>query len=177
MPLTNQTLFLDRDGVVNHEIEGSYVNTWNEFQFYDGAKAAFKIFAEKFKYIIVITNQRGVGRGITTLENLHLIHQNMVKEIEQDGGRIDAIYFCTDADKESPNRKPNTGMALQAKKDFPAIDFTQSIMVGNNISDLNFGRNIGAKVILLTTTTKAIMQEHGEVQGVYDSLYAFATSL
>ncbi len=173
----NWTLFLDRDGVINHELYLSYVNSWDEFKFYDGAKEAFKIFATKFKYILVVTNQRGVGKGITKIENLHIVHKNMKEEIAIAGGRIDGIYFCPDLDKESPNRKPNTGMALQAKQDFPGIDFKRSIMVGNNISDMEFGHNINAKTVLLTTT----MPEHppaiNNIDAVYSSLYQFAKTL
>jgi histidinol-phosphate phosphatase family protein len=171
------TLFLDRDGVINHEQHLGYVNTWTDFKFYDGAKDAFKIFAQKFKYIIIITNQRGVGKGITKLKNLHIVHQNMQNEIAAAGGRIDGIYFCPDLDKDSPNRKPNTGMALQAKEQFPDIDFTKSIMVGNNVSDMEFGYRIGAKTILITTTLSEAPGEVGYIDGVYDTLYQFALSL
>ena len=173
----NWTLFLDRDGVINHELHLSYVNSWDEFKFYDGAKEAFKIFAAKFKYILVVTNQRGVGKGVTKIENLYLVHKNMKEEIAIAGGRIDGIYFCPDLDKDSPNRKPNIGMALQAKQDFPDIDFEKSIMVGNNISDMEFGHNIDAKTVLLTTT----MPEHppaiNYTDAVYGTLYQFAKTL
>lgn len=173
----NWTLLLDRDGVINHELHLSYVNTWDDFTFYDGAKDAFKIFAAQFKYIFIITNQRGVGRGITKLENLHIIHQNMTNEIVMGGGRIDGIYFCPDVELDSPNRKPNAGMALQAKNDFPTIDFSKSIMVGNNISDMEFGRTIGAKTVFLTTTTPEIPLAHRHIDAVYNSLFQFAQSL
>jgi D-glycero-D-manno-heptose 1,7-bisphosphate phosphatase len=173
----NWTLFLDRDGVINHEIHLGYVNTWADFKFYDGTKDAFKIFVEKFKYIIIITNQRGVGKGITKLEDLYIVHQNMQNEIAAKGGRIDGIYFCIDLDNDSPNRKPNIGMALQAKKDFPIIDFTKSIMVGNNTSDMEFGHRIGAKTILLTTTMPEVPSTITYIDGVYKSLYQFAQTL
>ena len=173
----NWTLFLDRDGVINHEINGGYVNTWDDFVFYKGAKEALKIFATRFKYIIIITNQRGVGRGITQPENLQIIHQNMVKEFEAAGGRIDGIYFCTDVNNDSPNRKPGNGMALQAKKDFPDIDFSKSIMVGNNFSDMEFGRGIGAATIFLPTTKKDVSATDTRIDAVYPSLMDFAKSL
>ena len=173
----NWTLFLDRDGVINHEMHLSYVNTWSEFKFYDGAKEAFKIFATKFKYILIVTNQRGIGKGITKIENLNIVHHNMKEAITIAGGKIDGIYFCPDLDKESPNRKPNTGMALQAKQNFPGIDFKRSIMVGNNISDMEFGHNIGAKTVLLTTTMPEPPAEINYIDAVYSSLYQFAETL
>lgn len=173
----NWTLFLDRDGVINEEQHLSYVNTWDEFTFYRGAKEAIKIFAGRFKYIIVITNQRGVGKGITTLENLEQIHQNMKAAITKSGGRIDAIYFCADLENTSPNRKPQTGMAVQAKNDFNDIDFTKSIMIGNNLSDMEFGRNIGAATIFLPTTITDADHSDTRIDAVFNSLYDFAQTL
>ncbi len=171
------TLFLDRDGVINHEQVDGYVNTWDDFTFYAGVQEAIKIFAARFKYIIIITNQRGVGRGITQPENLQIVHQNMTKAMEAAGGRIDAIYFCTDVNKDSPNRKPQTGMALQAKQDFPDINFSKSIMVGNNFSDMEFGRGIGAATIFLPTTKKDVLVTDTKIDAIYPSLIDFAKSL
>ena len=109
---TKWTLFIDRDGVVNEEKYLDYIHTWDEFKFYNGVKEAFRIFNNKFGIIIMITNQRGVARGLTKLENLDLIHKNMLQELGEASGRIDRIYVCTDM--ESENRKPNPGMGLQA---------------------------------------------------------------
>lgn len=173
----NWTLFLDRDGVINHEIENAYVNTWQDFKFYEGTKEALQLFAATFKYIIVITNQRGVGRGITKIEDLYFVHQKMREQVTEAGGRIDGIYFCTDVEKDSAKRKPNTGMGLQARIDFPAIDFTKSVMVGNNFSDMQFGRNIGAKTIFLSTTNPGVDSSDKRIDAVYNSLLDFARSL
>src|SRR5258706_16089756 len=93
------TLFLDRDGVINHEKHLDYIHTWDEFVFYDGVKEALKILAPKFKHIVVVTNQKGVGKGMTLLKDLGIIHRNMIKEIEMVGGRIDKVYFCTDLEE------------------------------------------------------------------------------
>lgn len=173
----NWTLFLDRDGVINHEQHLGYVNTWDEFTFYAGVEDAIKIFATHFKYIIVITNQRGVGKGITSFENLGLIHHNMKEAISNSGGRIDAIYFCPDIDNASPNRKPQTGMAFQAKYDFKDIDFTKSIMVGNTLSDMEFGRNIGAKTVFISSTITDVNPLDTRIDAFFNSLYDFAQSL
>lgn len=171
------TLFLDRDGVINHEKHQDYIHTWDEFKFYAGVKEAIKIFAQIFKYIIVVTNQRGIGKGVTTLADLENIHNNMIDEIVQSGGRIDAIYFCPDLNNDSLNRKPNIGMALQAKNDFPGIDFNKSIMVGNTLSDMQFGRGIGAKTIFLPTTRPEVNINNACIDGVYPSLITLAQTL
>ena len=136
------TLFLDRDGVINDEKHEDYIHTWDEFKFYEGVKEALTIFSERFGKIFIVTNQRGVAKGVTKLEDLEDIHKSMIKEIEDSGGRIDKIYYSVDMEDESPNRKPNPGMGLQAGKDFPDIDFSKSIMIGNTLSDMKFGRNL-----------------------------------
>jgi D-glycero-D-manno-heptose 1,7-bisphosphate phosphatase len=169
------TLFLDRDGVINIEKHLDYIHTWDEFKFYDGAKVAIKIFTEKFNRVIVVTNQKGVAKGVTNEDNLRLIHSNMIAEVEKVGGKIDAVYYCPDM--ESPNRKPNPGMGLQAIKDFADIDVSKAIMVGNTLSDMGFGRNLGVKNIFLTTTRPEVDTSHQSIDAVYPSLIAFALDL
>ena len=171
------TLFLDRDGVINHEQHKEYIHTWEEFIFYDGVKEAIAVFAQMFGRIIVVTNQRGIGRGLTKFENIQLIHKNMINEIRKAGGRIDALYFCPDPTDESPNRKPNPGMGLQAMQRFPEIDPATSIMVGNTLSDMQFGRNLGFKTIFLPTTRPEVDIHDERIDAVYGSLFAFATDL
>jgi len=171
------TLFLDRDGVINHEKHKDYIHTWDEFNFYDGVKEAMAVFSKKFKYIIVVTNQRGIGKGITKKEDVELIHKNMKAEIEKAGARIDAVYFCPDLDESSPNRKPNPGMGLQAVTDFPGIDLSKAIMVGNTLSDMQFGRNMGIKTIFLPTTRPEVDLTDERIDAVYDSLLSFAEAL
>ncbi|MDA3613868.1 D-glycero-alpha-D-manno-heptose-1,7-bisphosphate 7-phosphatase [Polluticaenibacter yanchengensis] len=148
----SEYLFLDRDGVINIEKYKDYIHTWDEFVFYDGAIHTIAEAGKFFKRIIIVTNQKGVGKGITKPGNLAIIHQNMIKAIEDAGGKIDAVYFCPDLEDESPNRKPNIGMALQAKTDFPEIEFEKSLMIGNNLSDMIFGKNAGMKTAFLKTT-------------------------
>ncbi|MBL7702105.1 MAG: HAD-IIIA family hydrolase [Ferruginibacter sp.] len=169
------TLFLDRDGVINHEKHKDYIHTWNEFVFYDGVQEAMAVFAKIFSHIIIVTNQRGIGKGVTRRQDVELIHKNMTKAIEMAGGRIDAIYFCPDM--ESPNRKPNPGMGLQALKDFPAIDTGKAIMIGNTLSDMQFGRNLGVHTIFLPTTRPEVDLKDERIDAVYDSLITFANDL
>lgn len=169
------TLFLDRDGVINHEVHPQYISTWEEFKFYDGAKVAIQICTHKFNRIIVVTNQRGIAKGITKLEDMQLIHKNMLEEAEKVGGKIDAVYYCPEM--ESPNRKPNPGMGLQAAADFPDIDFNKAIMVGNTISDMEFGRNLGVKTVFVTTNRPDVDTKDKRIDAVYPSLIAFALDL
>lgn len=146
------TLFLDRDGVINVEKNEDYIRHWDEFEFYPESLKALHLLAKKFSRIIITTNQKGVGKGLMTEADLNEIHKNMKSQIELAHGRIDHILFCTDLDNDSPNRKPQPGMAFQAKTLFPEIQFDKSIMVGNRMSDMHFGRNAGMHTVFVATT-------------------------
>lgn len=172
------TLFLDRDGVINEEKHEDYIHKWDEFKFYEGVKEALVIFNKKFGRIFIVTNQRGVGKGLTKMEDLDVIHKNMVDEIIEAGGRIDKLYFAIDLENDSPNRKPNPGMGLQAKLDFPNIDFSKSIMIGNTISDMKFGRNLGTAInIFLPTTRKDVDINDENIDLVFENLISVAKAL
>jgi histidinol-phosphate phosphatase family protein len=138
------TLFLDRDGVINKRIPDNYVLNWNQFEFLPGVLEALKIFNTTFGKIIVVTNQQGIGRGMMVSEELEIIHKKMIKTIDEVGGRVDKVYFAPHL-KESnhPDRKPNVGMGLKAKKDFPDINFKKSIIAGDSFSDMEFGHRLG----------------------------------
>ncbi len=144
------TLFLDRDGVINVRFPGDYVKHVGEFEFLPGAIEAIAKFSKIFGRIIVVTNQQGIARGVYTHEDLGSIHAHMKAEIEKAGGKIDAVYYAhQSAEENSPMRKPQTGMALEAKKDFPAIDFSKSVMMGDTQSDMEFGKGVGMKVVFV----------------------------
>lgn len=173
----NWTLFLDRDGVLNHDKDRSYIFSFDEFRFYDGVLESLKFFSERFGRIVVVTNQRGVGRGLMTEDTLRDIHTRMVNEIKQAGGRIDAVFYCTATDNIDPNRKPNPGMFFQAQAKFPEILPGQSVMVGNNISDMEFGRNSGMHTVFVKTTQPGVIIPHPAIDRLYNSLPDFAKAL
>jgi histidinol-phosphate phosphatase family protein len=171
------TLFLDRDGVINYEIPGTYVRNWQEFVFYPQAAENIAYFNKRFQHLFLATNQRGITRGIMTLSDLEDIHLHMQRAIGEKGGKIDRIYFCVDAESASPCRKPNPGMAFQAARDFPGTDLKKSLMVGNNVSDMLFGKNAGMKTIFLRTTSPDLDLPHEAIDLHFDHLDDFATAL
>lgn len=142
------TLFLDRDGVINQHPNTHYVFDWNGFQFCPGAIEAISNLSHIFKYVIVVTNQQGIGKGLMTEHDLNDIHQKMIRTVALFGGRIDAIYHCPDLSTQTGNcRKPSIAMAQHAQSQFPDIDLRKSIMVGDQITDLEFGHNAGMKKV------------------------------
>ncbi len=171
------TLFSDRDGVLNEDKVGSYIFHPGEYVFYEGVPEAFRLFSERFGRIIIATNQRGVGRGLMTIEDLDAVHKKMLAGIEEKGGRIDAIFYATSIDNDDPVRKPNVGMAFKATLQFPEIDLSRSIMIGNNISDMEFGRNAGMYTIFLKTTIPDVEIPHPAIDLAFNSLTDFAKAL
>ncbi len=144
------TLFLDRDGVINKRLVDDYVKIWEEFEFLPGVKEAINKLSKMFGRIIIVSNQQGVGKGLMTEDDLKEIHSKMITEIEEAGGCIDAIYYCPELKENNPEcRKPMPGMALQAQKDFPEIDFDKSIMVGDSPSDMEFGIHLGMVTVFV----------------------------
>jgi histidinol-phosphate phosphatase family protein len=171
------TLFLDRDGVINHEKKQDYIYNYLEFKFYDGALEAIRKFNGVFGKILIATNQKGVEKKLMTEHDLISLHKEMMRDIEDSGGRIDAIFYCTSLENDHPNRKPNPGMAFIARERFPEIDFSKSIMVGNNLSDMYFGRNAGMHTVFVRTTNPELPLPDPAIDLACDDLVGFANLL
>ncbi len=150
-------LFLDRDGVINRKLpEDHYVRAWSEFAFLPGALEALAELAERFSPIVIVTNQRGIARGFMTLEDLEAIHSRMLTEIAAAGGRIDAIYVCPHDRGMCDCRKPLPGLFLQARRDRPEIDFAESVMVGDSLSDLLPAFELGMHPVLVANGSRRL---------------------
>jgi len=145
------TLFLDRDGVINRWLPGDYVRTWDQFVFLPGILESLRKWAAHFRRIIIVSNQRGVGKGKMSQEELEAVHARMLAEIGAAGGRIDAIYTCSELEKDHPMRKPQTGMFRAACRDFPDIAPERSLMLGDSDYDRAFAANCGMPFVLMDT--------------------------
>ena len=150
------TLFLDRDGVINRWLPGDYVRSWDQFAFLPGILECLRKWAGRFKHIILVSNQRGVGKGKMTMEQLEQVHARMLAEIRAAGGRIDAVYTCTELDENHPMRKPQPGMFLEACRDFPDIAPERSLMLGDSESDRDFAYACGMPFVLMETAEFAM---------------------
>ena len=105
-----------------------------------------------------------------TLEALKEINTNMRAAIIGNGGRIDKVYSSTAVKDEDRNRKPNPGMGLQAQEDFPSIDFKRSVMVGNSLSDMEFGKRLSMHTVFLTTKHEPFTLPHDLIDEQFSSL-------
>ncbi len=173
---TTWTLFLDRDGVINEREVGGYIKKVDDFSFVPGTIKAVEKLSGIFGRIVIVTNQAGIGKGLMTEKDLQSVHRHMLKTFDLLDGRIDKVYHCPDKpDSNSPNRKPETGMAFQAKADFPEIEFSRSVIVGDSISDMQFGAKLGMVKVFITSKS----EDPSEVKPDFEfaSLKDFADSL
>jgi D-glycero-D-manno-heptose 1,7-bisphosphate phosphatase len=149
MPAEIDTVFLDRDGVINRRLPGDYVKTWAEFEFLPRAKEALALLTAANLRLIVITNQRGIARGLMTEADLHSIHARMLAELREAGAHVAAVYHCPHDRDACECRKPKTGLLLEAQRDFPEIDFSRAVVIGDAPSDIEAGRRAGCRTVIV----------------------------
>lgn len=141
------TLLLDRDGTLNVRIVGDYVRTPEQLVMLPGILEEMPLWAGKFRHIIIVTNQRGVGKGVMTDADLAAVHRHFLSIVQAAGGRIDAILTCTALSDDDPRRKPNPGMYGEARELFP--DIKKAVMAGDSHYDRDFAANAGIPFIPL----------------------------
>lgn len=137
-------LFIDRDGTLN--IDCPYCNSGKNTIMYDDIFMSLKELSKKY-YIIIVTNQSGVGKGIITMDQLEEVNNKVKTMIERKGGRVDVIYYCPHTQEdECKCRKPKTYMLDLAFRDFD-IDKEDSFVIGDDDKDMIMARNAGIKGI------------------------------
>lgn len=144
-----KAFFFDRDGVVNQvPQEGKrYIETWEEFHLMPGFVDVMRQVSDAGYVSVVITNQRGVGRGIVPQEELDRIHGNLKRELEEVHGlTLTDIYYCPHAEDGCACRKPAPGMILEAAETHN-LDLSGSWMVGDQPKDIEAGRAAGCRTI------------------------------
>jgi D-glycero-D-manno-heptose 1,7-bisphosphate phosphatase len=149
-------VFLDRDGTINEEC--GYLNHVDRLRLIDGAADAVKLFNQHGLKTIIVSNQSGVARGYFPETMLNALHEKLRGLLEERGAKLDAVYYCPHHPSagEPPYRqscdcrKPNLGMIRRAEKQFSVVP-RLSYMVGDKLSDVEFGRNAGCKAILVLT--------------------------
>jgi len=138
------TLFLDRDGVINVKLNEEYVKNTADFEFMIGAERAISKLSKIFNRILIVTNQQGIAKEIMSDKDLDFLHEYMLFELKKKGGIIDKIYYCPHLSAENCNcRKPNTGMIQQAIIDFPDMKIEDSYLIGDSDTDIIAGNKMG----------------------------------
>jgi len=162
-------LFLDRDGVINKRKVGGYIQTVSEFQFLEKVPQTIAKLSPMFLHIFVVTNQQGIAKKLMTEHDLLSVHDYMLRQIELHGGRISSCYHAPNlASENSPLRKPNIGMGLLAKKNFPELNFQKSIMVGDSDTDIEFGQNLGMKTVRIIDNETPKIKADANISALYE---------
>lgn len=144
LPKTITTVFLDRDGVINEKMpEGQYVSSENEFRILRGVPEAIARLNRAGIRVLVVSNQRGIALGIMTSEAVERIHSSLQQQLNTKGAVVDGFYYCPHDRNSCSCRKPLPGLFQQAIIDFPDINAETCVMIGDSISDIEFGRRLG----------------------------------
>jgi D-glycero-D-manno-heptose 1,7-bisphosphate phosphatase len=153
--LSRRCVFLDRDGVINERAAPhEYIRSWGEFHFLPNIVDWIRIFNALGFLVIVITNQRGIARGITARESVEEIHRNMISALAAQGARIDDVFMCPHEENTCECRKPKPGMVFEAQAKW-GIDLPGSLMIGDSNDDaalaaacsLGFLRAAGGRIV------------------------------
>ena len=132
-------VFLDRDGVINRNIDGDYVRHWQQFEFLPGSREAIQRLLRENTPVIVVCNQACIGRGLVPDAMVQEINHRLVTQTSVADKRILAVYYCPHRVEDGCEcRKPKPGMLLEAAADWD-LDLTQCYMVGDAISDIEAG--------------------------------------
>lgn len=147
-------VFLDRDGVIN--MDDGYTFRAADLRFTPTAVAAIRRINEAGWWVIVVTNQSGVARGLYGTADVEAFHRHMAEELRAEGAQIDAFYYAPSHPDgtvpafahEHEDRKPGPGMLLKAMRDHP-IDRSRSVMIGDKDSDMEAAARAGVAGVLV----------------------------
>jgi len=138
-------IFLDRDGTLMEEV--GYCADPAEVRVFPGVPEAMERLRAAGYFLILITNQGGIGRGYFTEDAYRAVQAEFERQILP--ARLDAVYFCPDS-TPSERRKPSPGMLQEAAREY-SIDLSRSYMIGDKSSDIAAGQAAGCRTILVQT--------------------------
>ena len=159
----NRAVFLDRDGVINKET--NLLSDIKKLEILPNSEKAIKILNNLGFYVVVVTNQPQVARGMITESDVKQINEILKKRLRQKGARIDAMYYCPHhPERHHPDikpecikyridcecRKPKIGMLKKAEKSFD-FNLNASFLIGDQTRDILAGKNAGCRTILVKT--------------------------
>jgi D,D-heptose 1,7-bisphosphate phosphatase len=153
----NKACFLDRDGVLIEEKD--YLCDPDGVVLADRLEEIFAHLRARGYKVIIISNQAGIAKGYFKEEQLKAVQQRIDELLAQFGEKLDGVYYCyhhakgviPEYTKECNCRKPAPGMILQAAKDHD-IDLSQSVMIGDRVTDVQAGINAGCRAVALVRT-------------------------
>jgi len=162
-PAAAPAVILDRDGTI--VVDRDYLDDPDQLEFLPGAVEGLRLLRERGHRLVVVTNQSGVGRGRFSLSRLEEIHARLLQRLRAAGAEIDAIYYCPHRPEDRCEcRKPKPKLVLQAASEL-GFEPSAAIVIGDKSSDIELGRNLGAKTMLVsesgrTRDGKAAVADH-----------------
>jgi len=174
----NRYVLLDRDGVINEDSD-QFIKSPDEWRPIPGSLEAIALLHAKGFKVAVITNQSGIARGLFDLAMLDKIHQKMLRLVAENGGSIEAVYFCPHGPESACDcRKPKPGLL----KTFAAehqVDLHDAVLIGDSLRDIQAAEAAGARAILVKTGKGLkTLNTHPDLKiPVFDNLYDAAHSL
>jgi len=170
------TLFLDRDGVINNRIPEGYILESNDLVLTDDLIPALHILKKQFGKIVVVSNQQCIGKGMCNEDTITQVHADLNDLLLSNQILIHDFFVCPHKATDHCNcRKPKPGLAIQAQLKYPSIDFLKSVMVGDMLSDILFGKNLGMITVYvgdLNVDNFDSIKENSDF--VYPNLFDFA---
>jgi D-glycero-D-manno-heptose 1,7-bisphosphate phosphatase len=147
---TVRWVFLDRDGTLNVKPpDGEYVERPEGLELLPGAAEAVEMLNRAGLWTGLVTNQRGVALGRMSLASVEAVHERLVGLLRARGAYLDAIYTCPHGLGECDCRKPEPGLLLRARDEHPTLDFARAAIVGDSPSDMQAGRALGLRTVLI----------------------------
>jgi len=181
--VASPAVFLDRDGVINKD--KGYVSKIDDFEFIEGSIEAMQLLKQHGYLLVVITNQSGIARGYYSEDEFMTLTEWMDRSLAERGVDLDGVYYCPhhpekgigDYKQACLCRKPNTGMLDSAAKDLD-IDFSQSFLVGDKLSDIQAGQKSHLKANYLVSTGKVVCEDGAkEADDVFTDLLSAAKAI
>lgn len=155
----NKAIFIDRDGTIN--IDTGYIGDENLVQLYTGVATGIKRLKNEYGfYVIVISNQSGISRGLLSIEEVDRVNNKINSILMEEGTSIDSFFYCPyhpdfDSNEKCKCRKPSPQMIYNAAEQF-SIDLKDSYFIGDKEIDIRCGFNAGLKTILITNTISEV---------------------
>ena len=163
-----KTIFLDRDGVINKEI--NYLYKIENFEFIDGVFDACLFFQNLNYQIIIISNQSGIARGFFSEKDYHILSKWLIKQFKENGVSILDTYYCPHAPDACCNcRKPKPGMLIKAIDEYN-IDVEMSWMIGDKETDIEAANLAGIKNTILVRSGHPIDETNSNAKFIIDSI-------
>lgn len=168
-----RALFLDRDGVVNADL--GYVHRPDQVEFLDGIFDLCRAARARGFLTVIVTNQAGIARGLYSVQQFHSLMAWIGEQFAQNGAAIHAVYHCPHHPehglgrwrRQCDCRKPEPGMLLNAQEEL-GLDLSQSILIGDKLSDIEAARRakVGTRILLAQSPAAATHSDEAIVNSL-----------